>query len=99
MSLILKQILALRVSDIIVRRSNPQIRDSLPARTPKIDRETPDWNLWIPVTPNPKPQESGVDHFRNQAEQLFDSRLEEERIFERDFENSDYPFHDFNYGP
>ena len=74
MSLILKQILALRVADIIVRRSNPQIRDALPGRKPKIDRVTPEWSMWIAVTPNPKKPED-TDYLRSREEQLYDDEL------------------------
>lgn len=100
MSLILKQILALGVFQLVVRKSNAQIRAPLPERIPKPDRVTPEWSMWIPVTPNPKkPEPIEYTPMRSPEEQLYDSRLEEERMFERNFENSDYPFQDFNYGP
>ena len=39
------------------------------------------------------------DQERNWAEEDYYANLEIEREVERDFERSDYPFHDFNYGP
>ena len=98
MSLILKQILALGLGKLVVRKSNPEIRALLPERIPKPDRVTPEWNLWLPVTPIPKKPEE-IEYMRSPEEQLYDEWLEEERLFEEDFRNSDYPFQDFNYGP
>ena len=85
MSLILKQIIALGVSQLIVRKSNPQIRAALPGRTPKIDRVTPEWSIWIPVTPNPKKPEP-IEYMRSPEEQLFD-----EELAYREYEESQYP--------
>ena len=81
MSLILKQILALGVSQLVVRKSNAQIRAPLPERIPKPDRVTPEWSLWLPVKPNPKKPEP-IEYMRSPEEQLYDYRLEEERDYQ-----------------
>ena len=87
MSLILKQISALGLGELIVRKSKPQIRPIESAPAVKSDRVTPEWNLWLPVKPRIKePEQPEIQYMRNPEEQLFD-----EELAYREYEESQYP--------